>query len=165
MQGESLEQFPLRERAQLGIVTGLLSSIVMALVIIAVQTTWIMEVAWFLTLGTLMGGTGGPNEVGTYGLVWHLGLGVVAGFLFTSVFHNYTVTRGLALGGLLLLLTGVAFTLVSLPQLGGTILTIPLSNSVTLLVQSAIAYAAYGVTIGYITKKYEMIHSTENAGD
>lgn len=165
MQGESLEGFPLEERAQLGLVAGLLSSIVMALVIIAMQTTWIMEVPWFLTLGTLTGGMGIPCEVGAYGLVWHLGLGVVAGFLFTSVFRNYTITKGLALGGLLLLLTGVAFTLVSSPQLGGTILTIPLSNSVTLLVQLAIAYAAYGVTIGYITKKYEMIHSTENAGD
>ncbi len=164
MQDEPLGQFLLKERAQLGIVAGLLSSIVMALVIIAMQATGIMEVPWFLTLGTLAGGMGIPYEVGAYGLVWHLGLGVVAGFLFTSIFRNYTVTRGLALGGLLLLLTGVAFTLISSPQLGGTILTIPLSNSVTLLVQSAIAYAAYGVTIGYITKKYEII-CAENAGD
>ena len=137
----------------------------MALVIIAMQATWTMEVPWFLTLGTLAGGMGIPYEVGTYGLVWHLGLGVIAGLLFTSVFRNYTVTRGLALGGLLLLLTGAAFTLISSPQLGGTILTTPLSNSVTMLVQLAIAYAAYGVTIGYLTKKYEMIRSAQNVGD
>jgi hypothetical protein len=165
MQGESSQGFSLRERAQLGIVTGLLSSIMMALVIIAMQATWVMEVPWFLSLGTLMGGTGAPNEVGTYGLVCHLGLGVVAALLFTSIFRHYTVTRGLALGGLLLLLTGSAFTLISSPQLGGTILTIPLSNSVTMLVQLAIAYAAYGVTVGYVTKKHEMIRSAQNVGD
>jgi hypothetical protein len=164
MQGKSLEEFPLKERAQLGIVTGLLSSIAMALVIIAMQATGIMEVPWFLTLGTLAGGMGIPYEVGTYGLVWHLGLGVIWGLFFTSVFRNYSVTRGLALGGLLLLLTGVAFTLMPSPQLGGTILTIPLSNSVTLLAQLAIAYAAYGVTTGYITRKYEIIRA-ESAGD
>jgi uncharacterized membrane protein YagU involved in acid resistance len=153
-------KFSLKERVQLGLVSGLIAGIVMALVILALQAAELMPVPYFYALGTLVEGVGVPYYVGMYGLIWHLGLGVIWGIVFVLVFHtysSYSVTKGLAVGGLQLLILALAFTFISTPQLGGTILTVPLSESVTLLIDLTIAFASYGAAIGYLTKKHKIV--------
>jgi hypothetical protein len=146
---------------QLGLVAGLVASIVMALVIMGMTAAGIMSAPWFLLLGTLFGGSGIPYYIGTYGFVWHLGLGIFWGLVFVLGFHtlrSYSVTKGLALGGLQLLLIAIALTFVATPELGGTILTAPMVVTVILLIELALAYATYGVVVGYIAKKFKRIH-------
>jgi hypothetical protein len=160
-------KFSIGDQVQLGLVSGLVSGIVMALVILALQIAWFMDVPYFLSLGTLFGAVGPSYYVGMYGVVVHFSLAVIWGLIFAFLFHtneSYSITKGLAWAGLQLLLVAIAFAFIANPQLGGTLLTIPLQGSVTLLVNLAIGYAAYGVVIGYLTKKHKQIHYTPISG-
>lgn len=143
-----------KDRAEFGLVAGWVSSIVVIIAMYVLQLLGLMSAPWFLLIGTLFGGAGLPVDIAIYGIAWHFGLGLLWGFIFASAFKRYTETKGLALGGIQLLLIGGALAVIPTPQLQGTLISIPLVNALELVLDLIVAYIAWGLTIGFLGKKY-----------
>jgi hypothetical protein len=137
----------LKTRAGFGLVAGLVSSIVGALIIFAINAAELVRIPWFVLLGALFS-DGLPVELSIDGLILFLGFGTLCGLLFAALFLDYTVTKGLAFGGLQLLSITVLLAVISTSTLSGTLLNLPLQDVLRLLVSLSIAYVGYGATLG-----------------
>jgi hypothetical protein len=155
---------PAVPRAEFGLVAGIVSTIIMALLMLALQLIGLMKAPWFIFVGTLFGGSGLPAQVATYGIIVHFGIGVVTGVIFASIFKRYTETKGLLFGGLQLLLVIGTMSFMPVPVVGGTLLSLTFFDSLKLIVNMAIAYIGYGLTLGYVGKKYMQHHNVGRWG-
>ena len=158
------EVLPVVPRAELGVVAGLLSAIVMALVMLALQLIGLMKVPWFIFVGGLFGGSGLPAQVATYGIAVHFGIGIAAGVIFAAIFKKYTETKGLVFGGLQLLLVIGTMSFMPVPVVGGTLLSLPFFDSLRVIVNVVVAYMGYGLSLGYVGKKYMQHHKVGRWG-
>lgn len=155
---------PAVPRAEYGVVAGLVSAIIMALVMLALQLIGLMKVPWFIFVGGLFGGSGSPAEVATYGIAVHFGIGIATGVIFAAIFKKYTETKGLVFGGLQLLLVIGIMSFMPVPVVGGTLLSLPFFDSLRVIVNLAIAYTGYGLSLGYVGKKYMQHHKVGRWG-
>ncbi len=144
----------MKGKAEMGFVGGLVASIVAAFVAIASDGVGLLISPWFVTLGSVLGVAGLPAYVGLVGVVAFLTIGVVWGLIFAFLFSKYSVTKGLAFSGIQILLTVALLMVVSTPQVGGTLLTLPIVNSLMLVIGLAFTYIAFGVVIGLVGRKY-----------
>ena len=67
-------------RAELGIASGFVASVFMALGIIVVTSLNLLNVPWFSVVGSIFGSSGPSYEVAINGLIWFLAVGVIGGF-------------------------------------------------------------------------------------
>jgi hypothetical protein len=149
--GQSL---PMYKRVELGVVAGLIGSMVMAGAVIVLSLLGLFAVAWFRVLNALVSGSAVAAGAALMGFFWHVIFGVVWGLFFGLLLRQYSVTRGLAFAGIQLLLWGLVLASAGIPGVGVTLLTMPLADSVKLVVGLGLSYAAYGATVGYIGSKY-----------
>ena len=143
-----------RGKLQLGFIGGLVAAIVAAMVAVAADIGGLLVAPWFLTLGSMFGGTGLPMYVALEGLSIFVAIGVAWGLVFAFSSPSYSVTKGLAFSGIQLLLTTIFLAVVTIPELGGTLIAMSIGSALTLIVGLAATYIGYGATIGYIGKKY-----------
>ncbi len=144
----------MKGKAELGLVGGLVASIVAAFVAVAADSAGLLISPWFPTLATAFGFAGLPAYVGLTGTTIFLTIGVVWGLIFAFLFKKYSVTKGLAFSGIQIVLTVALLMVISTPQVGGTLLTLPIVNSLKLVIGLAFTYIAFGVVIGLAGKKY-----------
>jgi len=148
-----------RTRLELGLMAGVLASVVMGLAVIVVTTLGSLigypwQIQWFVWLGSVFGASGTSVYLGEVGVVCFVVISIVAGLVFAFGFRQYDVYEGLVLGGIALLLIGVYLTLETAPQLPGTLLTMSLYTSLGVILPLALCFGLWGLTIGYFGEKY-----------
>jgi len=144
----------LKGKAEMGLVGGLVASIVASFIAVAADDAGLLVTPWFPTVASAFGIAGLPSDVGLLGLTLFVAIGVLWGLVFAFVFRKYSVTEGLAFSGVQLVLTVALLIIVSTPQVGGTLLSLPLLNSLKLVIGLALTYIGFGVVMGYTGKKY-----------
>ncbi len=148
-----------RTRFEMGIMAGVLSTVVMSIAVItvtAVSSAWngFFPIQWYSWLGAVFGATGTSGQLAEMGVVWFIALAIIAGLIFSFGFKQHTVFQGLAFGGVAWLLLVLYMLLYTAPQLSGTLGTMSITTSVELLLPLAVCFGLWGLTIGYVGKKY-----------
>jgi hypothetical protein len=149
----------LRTRLELGVMAGVLASVVMGLAIIIVTALGSLigypwQIQWFVWLGSVFGFAGTSVYLAEVGVVCFVVMSVIAGLIFALAFREYDVYEGLVLGGIALLLVGIYLALETAPQLSGTLLTMSLYTSLGVILPLALCFALWGLTMGYFGEKY-----------
>ena len=151
----SHERLQLRTRAELAIIGGFVSCIATAIIAVAISALGIsQQYSLFDGLANLFGISGSGPYAALWGLVLFFIAGIVWGFIFAFGFKQYTMMEGLALGTIQLIIAGFLMSLIKVPQLGGTLLTLPLSTVVALLVGVAAGSLAWGAAMAYTAIEY-----------
>jgi hypothetical protein len=149
------ERLNLRTRAELAILGGFVSSIATAIIAIAISAFGIsQQYSVFVGLANLFGISGSGTDAGLWGFALFFVVGIVWGFIFAFGFREYTMMEGLALGTIQLIVTGFLMSLVQIPQLSGTLLTLPLSTVLALLVGLAVGSLTWGAAMAYTAIEY-----------
>ncbi|MGA2199624.1 MAG: hypothetical protein ABSG45_06770 [Nitrososphaerales archaeon] len=148
-----------RTRFEMGIMAGVVSTVVMSIAVIivtAVSSAWngFFPIQWYSWLGAVFGATGTSGQLAEMGVVWFIALAIIAGLIFAFGFKQHTVFQGLAFGGVAWLLLVLYLLLYTAPQLSGTLGTMSIASSVDLLLPLAVCFGLWGLTIGYLGKKY-----------
>ena len=148
-----------RTRLELGVMAGVLASVVMGLAIIVVTALGSLigypwQIQWFVWLGAVFGASGTNVFLAEVGVVCFVAMSVIAGLIFAFVFRQYDVYEGLVLSGMALLLLGVYLTVETAPQLPGTLLTMSLDTSLGVILPLALCFALWGLTMGYFGERY-----------
>jgi len=148
-----------RTRLELGVMAGVIASVVMGLSIIVVTTLGSLigypwQIQWFVWLGSVFGASGTSVYLAQIGVVAFVAMSILAGLVFAFVFKQYDIYEGLVLSGIALLLVGVYLTLETAPQLPGTLLTMSLATSLGVLLPLALCFALWGLTMGYFGERY-----------
>ena len=160
-QGETImtSRLPIKTRFELGLMAGVLASIVMGLAIIAITALgsaigypWLIQ--WFVWLGSVFGASGTNVYLAQVGVVAFVLMSIIAGLIFAFAFREYDSYEGLVMGGIALLILGIYLTVQTAPQLPGTLLTMSLTTSLELLVPLAFCFALWGLTMGYFGQRY-----------
>lgn len=148
-------------RAQMGIMAGVMASVVMGVAIIVITTLglWIgvpWPIQFYPWVGAIFGAVGLPVSIAEAGVAWFVALSILAGLIFAFGYENraYDVYEGMVMGGVALLMVGLYMTVEVAPQLSGTILTMSLYSSLAVLLPLAVCFALWGLTIGYFGEKY-----------
>ena len=147
------------KRVELGLMAGVLASVVMGLavlVISAISAAWngFFPIQWFTWLGNVFGTNGIPNEVAEVGVAWFVVIGIIAGLVYAFAFKNHTVSEGLALGAIAWFVGVLYLAFYTAPQLAGPLNTLGVTTSVDLLLPLAVCWALWGAAMGYVGKKY-----------
>jgi hypothetical protein len=148
-----------RTRFELGVMAGVLASVVMGIAIIVVTALGSLigypwQIQWFVWLGSVFGATGTSVYLAEIGVVSFLAMSIIAGLVFAFAFKEYDFYEGLVLGGIALLIVGVYLTLETAPQLSGTLLTMSLTTSLGVLLPLALCFGLWGLTMGYFGERY-----------
>ena len=148
-----------RTRFELGVMAGVLASVVMGITAIVLTTLGSLigypwQIQFFVWLGSIFGASGTPVYLGEVGVVSVLTFSIIAGLAFAFLFKNYDFYEGLVLGGIGLLLVGIYLTLETAPQLPGTLLTMSLTTSLGVLFPLALCFGLWGLTMGYFGERY-----------
>ncbi len=141
-------------RAQAGIIGGFVASVMMGLAVITVTSINFLQVPFFPLVGSMFGVSGPPSEVAITGLIWFLGLGILAGLIFSFAFTRYSVNKGLGFAVIGLILTAVVLAAETVPPLSGTLGQIGLGSSLALFVPLAVCYVIWGYVMGIISRRY-----------
>ncbi len=141
-------------RVEMGIMAGIVASIVMTITVIAVTALGFLSIQWFPWVGAVLGGTGASVSLGEVGVTWFFALGIIAGLIFAFLYKNHSVYQGLAFGlvGYVLVVLYLAFE--TAPQLSGPLGSMSVTSSIELLVPLALCFALWGAAMGYLGKKY-----------
>ncbi len=148
-----------RTRFELGIMAGVLASVVMGVAIIVITTLgsvigYPWQIQWFVWLGSVFGVSGTNVYLAEIGVLLFIAMSVIAGLIFAFAFKEYDFYEGLVLGGVALLILGLYLTLETAPQLPGTLLTMSLATSLGVIVPLAFCFALWGLTMGYFGQRY-----------
>jgi len=141
-------------RLEMGIMAGVLASVVMGLAVITVTALGFLSIQWFSWLGSVFGATGTGGQLAEMGVAWFIFLGLVAGLIFAFAFKQYNVYEGLAFGGIAWFLLVLYLLFETAPQLSGTLQTMSVVASVDLLLPLAVCFALWGAAMGYVGKRY-----------
>lgn len=148
-------------RAQMGIMAGVMASVVMGVAIIVITTLglWVgapWPIQFYPWVGAIFGAVGLPVSIAEAGVAWFVALSIFAGLVFAFGYENrtYDIYEGMVMGGVALLLVGLYMTVEVAPQLSGTILTMSLYSSLAVLLPLALCFGLWGLTIGYFGEKY-----------
>jgi hypothetical protein len=152
---QSHERLHLRTRAELAILGGFVSSIATVIIAIGISAFGItQQYSVFVGMANLFGISGSGPDAGLWGLVLFFVVGIVWGFIFAFGFREYTMMEGLALGTIQLIVTGFLMSLIQIPQLSGTLLTLPLSTVLALLAGLAVGCMTWGAAMAYTAIEY-----------
>lgn len=144
----------LSARAELGIISGFVASVGMGLAIIGVTALNLIRVPWFAVVGSIFGSSGPAYEISLNGLIWFLAIGIIGGLVLAFAFRQFTITEGLGLAGIGLIVTAIILMVDSVPQFSGTLFQMGLGSSLGLFAPLAICYMIWGILVGSIAKRY-----------
>lgn len=138
----------------MGIMAGIMASVVMTAAVIAVTALGFLSIQWFPWVGAVFGSSGIVASLAEIGVAWFFALGIVAGLIFAFIFRQHTVAQGLAFGGIAWFLVVLYLVFYTAPQLSGTLGTLSIASSIELLVPLAFCFGLWGLAMGYVGKKY-----------
>lgn len=144
----------LSTRAELGIISGFVASVGMGLAIIVVSALNLIKAPWFAVVGSIFGSSGPAYEIALNGLVWFLAIGIIGGLVLAFGFRRFTITEGLGMAGIGLILTALILMVDAVPQFSGTLIQMGLGSSLGLFAPLAICYMIWGIIVGSIAKRY-----------
>jgi len=159
MESNGEKRMTIKTRIETGIMAGVVASVVMGIAIIVITAlgSWVgypWQIQWFVWLGSVFGASGTSVYLAQIGIIAFVLMSVVAGLIFAFAFKEYDFYEGLVLGGVALLILGIYLTLVTAPELPGTLLTMSLYTSLGVLVPLAFCFALWGLTMGYLGQRY-----------
>ncbi len=138
----------------MGIMAGIMASVVMSLVIIAITALGLLSIQWFTWVGAVFGASGIPTSVAEAGVAWFVALGIVAGLIYAFAFKQHTVYQGLAFGLIVWFILVLYLTFNTAPQLSGTLGSMSIVSSLELMLPLAICFGLWGLAMGYVGARY-----------
>ncbi len=141
-------------KAEMGIVGGFTASVMMGLSIVVLTAFGLIQVPWFSVVGYMFGATGPAYAASVSGLIWFMGEGAIAGFIFAFFFRSYSVNKGLGFSALGLIITALILSGVVVQPFTGTLVSMGLGAALTLFVPLAVAYVIWGIVMGVIARRY-----------
>jgi len=141
-------------RAEMGIMAGIVATLVMSLTVIVVTAFGWLSIQWFSWVGSVFGATGISTSLAEQGLAWFVALGIIAGLIYAFAFKEHTVYQGLAFGGIAWFLMVLYLTFATAPQLAGPLNTLGITTSVELLIPLAVCFGLWGLAMGFIGARY-----------
>lgn len=154
LETEKLEKaLPLTKKIELGIVGGTVASISMGVAIIIAAGLGFENPRLFTLIPETQAMPGPSYELGLIGLTWHFIIGVVWGLIYAFLFRTYSVTKGLGIGGVQLLVFAIYLTNIEIPGYGVSLMNMPVLEAAKIITTYGLAYAVYGATIGLVAKK------------
>jgi hypothetical protein len=139
-------------RVELGVVGGVVSSAAMGVVLIIFAGIGFETPRFFTLLPEILGIYGPSYEQGLIGLVLHFIIGSVWGLVYAFAFKSYSVTKGLGLAAVQLILLAILLTN-SIPGYGKSLVEIPVLEAAKILTVYGLSLATYGATLGLAAKK------------
>ena len=140
-------------RAGVGILSGFVANIAMMFSIFVLTSLGLLQLSWLPMIGSIFGASGASQELALSGLAWFVLVGMIAGLIFAFAWKRPTLVEGIMVGELGLLVLGIVLSVVSVPQLSGTILSMSLGDSLALIVPLAVCFAVWGLTAGFVGKE------------
>lgn len=138
----------------MGIMAGVLASVVMSLAIIAVTALGLLSIQWFSWVGAVFGATGISTSVAEAGVAWFVALGIVAGLILAFAFKQHTVYQGLAFGLIAWFILVIYLTFYTAPQLSGPLGSMSITGSVELLLPLGVCFGLWGLAMGYVGARF-----------
>jgi len=149
----------LGKRVELGLMAGVLATVVMSLTVLivsAISASWngFFPIQWFPWVASVFGTNGIPNEIAEWGVLYFMVVGLIAGLIFAFVFRQHSVYQGLAFGAVAWFLVALYTALYTAPQLSGNLASLGVTTSVELLLPLALCFGLWGAAMGYVGKRY-----------
>lgn len=141
-------------RFGLGIMSGIMASIVMTVAVIITTALGFLSIQWFPWVGSVLGSNGIGASLAEIGVVWFFALGIIAGLIFAFVFRQHSVAKGLGFGAIAWFIVVLYLVFYTAPQLAGPLGSLSLAASIELLVPLAVCFGLWGLAMGYVGKKY-----------
>jgi hypothetical protein len=141
-------------RFGMGIMAGIVASIVMTITVIAVTALGFLSIQWFPWVGSVLGSNGIGASLAEVGVAWFFALGIIAGLIFAFIFRAHNVYRGLGFGAIAWFLVVLYLVFETAPQLSGPLGSLTITTSIELLVPLAVCFGLWGATMGYVGKRY-----------
>ncbi|MGA2665425.1 MAG: hypothetical protein ABSF83_10815 [Nitrososphaerales archaeon] len=146
-------------RIEMGIMAGVIASVVMTLAIIALTAVssasdGFFPIQWFSWVGAVFGTSGIPYQVAEAGVAWFVALGIVAGLVYAFAFRIHTVYGGLGMGLIAWFIVALYLTFETAPQLSGSLGSLGIAASIELLLPLAVCFGLWGLAMGYVGAKY-----------
>lgn len=141
-------------RFGMGIMAGIVASVVMTLTVIATTSLGFLSIQWFPWVGSVMGSKGISPSLAEIGVAWFFGLGILSGLIFAFVFRQHNVYRGLGFGLIAWFIVVLYLVFYTAPELSGPIGSLPIVSSLELLIPLAVCFGFWGAAMGYVGKKY-----------
>lgn len=142
-------------RFGMGIMSGIVASIVMTITVIVVTSLGFLSIQWFPWVGSVLGSSGISVSLAEVGVAWFFALGIIAGLIFAFLFRQPSVYKGLGFGAIAWFLVALYLAFDTAPQLSGTLSAMGITSSVELLVPLAVCFGLWGAAMGYVGKKYK----------
>lgn len=141
-------------RFGMGIMAGIIASVVMTLTVIVVTALGFLSIQWFPWVGSVMGVTGVGISVAEAGVAWFFALGIIVGLIYAFLVDKQSVYKGLGVGLIAWFLVVLYLAFETAPQLSGTLGSMSITSSIELLVPLAVCFGLWGAAMGYVGKKY-----------
>jgi hypothetical protein len=141
-------------RFGMGIMAGIVASIVMTISVIVVTALGFLSIQWFPWVGSVLGANGMGASLAEVGVAWFFALGIIAGLIFAFVFRRHSVYGGLGFGLIAWFLVVLYLALDTAPQLSGTLGSMSITSSIELLIPLALCFGLWGAAMGYVGNKY-----------
>jgi len=138
----------------MGIMAGIVASIVMTISVIVVTALGFLSIQWFPWVGSVLGANGMGASLAEVGVAWFFALGIIAGLIFAFVFRRHSVYGGLGFGLIAWFLVVLYLALDTAPQLSGTLGSMSITSSIELLIPLALCFGLWGAAMGYVGNKY-----------
>lgn len=141
-------------RFGMGIMAGIMASVVMTISIIGVTALGFLSIQWFPWVGSVVGSNGTGASLAEIGIAWFFALGIIAGLIFAFIFKQQSVLKGLGFGAIAWFVVVLYMVFNTAPQLSGNLASLSVSTSIGLLVPLAVCFGLWGLAMGYVGKKY-----------
>ena len=140
-------------KIELGVVGGVVASAAMGVVVLILAGIGLQTPRFFTLLPEISGIYGPSYELGILGLILHFIFGLLWSLIYVFAFKSYSITKGLGLAAVQLLL--LAIILVNtIPAYGVGLVEIPVLEAAKILTVYGLAFASYGATLGLTAKKF-----------
>jgi len=141
-------------RVGMGIMAGIVASIVMTLALIVMTAAGFLSIQWFPWVGSVMGSSGIGASLAEMGVAWFFVIGIIAGLIFAFLFRSFDVYKGLGFGAIAWFLVLLYMVFYTAPQLSGPLGSLGINTSIGLLIPLAVCFGLWGAALGYVAKKY-----------
>ena len=126
----------------------------MTIAVIAVTALGFLSIQWFPWVASVFGATGVSASLAEVGIAWFFVLGILVGLIYSFVFTEHDVYRGLAFGAIAWFLVVLYLVFETAPQLSGPLGSLSITGSIELLVPLAVCFGLWGAAMGYVGKRY-----------
>ncbi len=148
------KSIPFSKKIELGIVGGVVASISMSVVMILAAGLGFENPRLFTMIPETLGIAGPSYELGLIGLTTYFIIGALWGVLYAFIFQTYSVTKGLGIAGVQLIVFAIYLTNTEIPGYGLSLINMPVLEAAKIVTVYGIAYVVYGVAIGLIGRKF-----------